>query len=126
MASRPQNRSEYTKLVADIVDEQAKEAAAMAIPTKLSDLTGDEYWIGDTGATTHLTNSRKGMVKLRKMTEQDSVIMGNGSRAMSDKIGNVVGTVVSKDGKELRLITIENVSYSSDAKFNLFSVTLLM
>ena len=49
----------------------------------LEEIANDpEYWIGDTGASTHITMSDKGMEKLRV----PAMVMANGEKVVKDKI----------------------------------------
>ena len=40
----------------------------------------DEYWIGDTGATTHITNSMAGIYNCAYPAESIKIMMGNGAK----------------------------------------------
>ena len=51
----------------------------------------DSFWIGDTGATHHITNSLNGMFNLRKDTEVDKVQVGNGCIIQVESIGTYIG-----------------------------------
>ena len=52
--------------------------------------------------------------------------MGNGTAANANEIGNLIGTMVNKDGENTKRISISNVTYAKNAKFNLFSISSMM
>lgn len=55
------------------------EMAAVSIPTCIEALDKHpDYWISDTGATTHLTFSLDGMTNLRQPDQSTSIVMSNG------------------------------------------------
>ena len=62
--------------------EEQDEVALMAHTL----LTMDEisktrkYWIGDTGATTHVTNNLEGILNCASPPSSSKVVMGNGSK----------------------------------------------
>ena len=84
----------------------------------------DEFWIGDTGATTHITNYSAGIYNCAYPTGKSKVIMGNGTKVTRDKIGTLIGKVVQKNANYR--IKLNLVVVSSEAKFNLLSLTALM
>ena len=102
------------------------EVGAAGIPTTLSDISNEEYWIGDTGATTHLTNSDAGMINMRQAKAGENVVMGNGTAARAQTVGAVLGTICNKNGKELNKLTLSEVTYASNSKFNLFSISAMI
>ena len=56
-------------------------------------MTNNEYWIGDTGATTHMTNTSAGIYNCAYPTGQTKVVMGNGTKINREKIGTLIGQV---------------------------------
>ena len=92
----------------------------------LADITdGSEYWIGDTGATIHMTNSNEGMTDLRQ-TDDQKVVMGNGTEMIKEQKGTLKGWLVNTNGQVTYPISIGSVMVSKKAKFNIISLTLLM
>ena len=78
-------------------------------------------FIGDTGASCHMTGSLAGMFDLQDI--QESITVGNGQCTKATKIGKKRGTVKTMDGKQ-RDIVLTNVKYVPDlAPYNLFSIT---
>ena len=83
-------------------------------------------WVGDSGASSHLTFNGQGMTKARKGGINEQIVMGNGTEAPSTQIGNIHGEILSKEGTSLGRITSEQVTYSPAASFNLLSLTALL
>ena len=105
-------------------DENQREVAGVVAPKTLSDIIHSDYWVGDTGATTHLTNDATGMIDL--VSSKQKMMMGNGSETKGAKEGTVKGSLCDKNGSTLAPITLSGVTYSKDAKLNLLSLTQLM
>ena len=102
--------------------------AVLMIATKLDleDITdGSEYWIGDTGATIHMTSSNESMTNLQQ-TDEQKVVMGNGTKLIKEQKGTLKGWLVNTDGQVTYPISIGSVMVSKKAKFNIISLTLLM
>ena len=78
-----------------------------------------EIWIGDTGASSHMTHSRDGMTNMRPT--KSWIIFGNGQRLQSTHVGDKHGVAVQKEGKHCS-ISIKNVKYVLDLFCNLFSI----
>ena len=88
-------------------------------------MNNNEYWIGDTGATTHMTNASAGIYNCAYPTGQTKVVMGNGAKINREKIGTLKGQVCSVNGAREHL-ELKSVVVSSQVKFNLLSLTSLM
>ena len=86
----------------------------------------EELWIGDTGASAHITHSSKGMINLIKPKSKVEVVMGNGEKIERELTGNVKGHILDKNGKKVKKVQIENVIVSTEAEFNLFSITSMI
>ena len=80
----------------------------------------DDIWLGDTGASSHMTMSLKGMHRVRDMA--GSVTVGSGERLKVTKIGDKVGTVIQKNGLKKNIV-LRNVKYVPDLNCNLLSLT---
>ena len=102
------------------------EVGNVAVPKTLDDISGKDFWIGDTGATTHLTNCDEGMVNTRVPTKSENIVMGNGTSASVNKIGDLLGTACNKDGDEIQKLKLHEVTHSKGAKFNLFSISAMI
>ena len=104
-------------------DHDDNETANVMTGSKLTlrELTeDDELWIGDTGASKHLTKTNKGLVAVRPANNNESFTMGNGQTAKAREVGTLIGTI---KGKKVKLT---EVSYTPEAKFNLCSITSMM
>ena len=76
-------------------------------------------WIGDTGATSHMTNNDFGMFDCS--TTSSSVFVGNGKALKASKIGKLkLQSVI--DGKSTSF-TLKDVLYVPELSGNLFSLT---
>lgn len=49
-------------------------------------MNNNKYWIGDTGATTHMINNSEGIYNCAYPTESTKVVMGNGTKVNKEKI----------------------------------------
>ena len=67
-----------------------------------------DIWIGDTGASCHLTNSLDGMINLENCSSK--ITVGSGENLDCTKIGTKAGKIVQKDGK-VRTLKLKNVKY---------------
>jgi hypothetical protein len=56
-----------------------------------------QVWIGDSGATCHMTNSEEGLINQRPVRQ--GIKMGNGSILLATKCGNIVMTL-NQDRKQ--------------------------
>ena len=100
------------------VDEPAEDIKDTAFMT-YKDESG-QMWIGDTGATCHMTNSRNGLTNLEPISS--SVIFGNGERLKATHIGDMRGIVKQKDGTQ-KPICLTKVKFVPKLTCNLFSIT---
>jgi hypothetical protein len=99
----------------------ARNEISLMTATIAEAATDEELWIADTGCTAHVTFSKSGLTDIRRGTEEDTFTMGNGQREDATLVGNLQCQYKNLD------VTIAAVSYSENAKFNLFSInTLLM
>ena len=77
-------------------------------------------WLGDTGASCHMTNDDAGMFDCRQ--HQSMIKIGNGKSLLSTKIGKKNVLVVQKDGTSVRIV-LPNVKFVPELYINLFSIT---
>jgi len=80
-------------------------------------------WIADTGSSSHMTNSLKGMFELRDFSSRISV--GDGKAIEATKIGKWKGVFIDPNGKKKKVI-LEGVQYVPELMVNLFSLTRVM
>ena len=100
-------------------------ATTIEFPSDQGMLLDPNVWIADTGATVHMTSSRRGMIKRVKAGSEDTVTMANGMADGAESVVNICGTVCNKEGKPDKEVVLHDVSYMSKGRFNLFSVTRL-
>jgi hypothetical protein len=62
---------------------------AMEFPTDQKFLDNPNVWIGDTGASVHMSPYRSGMHDLKKAKSVDAITMANGSSEDATVIGNI-------------------------------------
>ena len=103
----------------DDSNNEDKEAVLMSIPQTLDDLNHLDYCIADSGASTHLTCSPKFFTNAKDVT-YIKVRLWNGIEAHSQKVGDIPGLFVNRNGKKaskvtlkvLHTLTLNNVTYS--------------
>jgi hypothetical protein len=98
---------------------------AMEFPKTQKWLEDPSVWVGDTGATVHMTPHRQGMTNLKTASGKDAVTMGNGQSESASQIGDIPGTVCDKTGTTVLSATIKAALYLPIAMYNLFSITKL-
>jgi hypothetical protein len=97
----------------------------MELPTDQKFLDNPNVWIGDTGASVHMTPHRGGMHDVKKAKSVDAITMGNGKSEDATVIGSIDGRLCDKNGNVLNDAKISNVTHLPEAKYNLFSITKL-
>ena len=55
-----------------------------------------------------------------------AVIMGNGEKITRELVGTLNGSILNKAGEKLNPVQIDNVVVSSQARYNLFSITSML
>jgi hypothetical protein len=98
---------------------------AIEFPTDQKFLDNPNVWIGDTGASVHMSPHRSGMRDLQKAKSVDVITMANGSSEDATVIGNISGRVCDKNGNVLNEAKITDVTHLPEGKYNLFSITKL-
>jgi hypothetical protein len=99
---------------------------AMEFPKDQKFLDNPNVWIGDTGASVHMTPHRSGMHNVKKAKHVDAITMGNGkSEEDAAVIGSIDGKLCDKNGNVLNDAKIIDVTHLPKAKYNLFSITKL-
>ena len=95
-------------------------APEMCIPAAPSIFQDPNVFIGDTGASTHGTMHKEGIVGNR--TELDVTMMGNGEHVQAEKVGNISGTICNKNGTEISKGVMQDVSYRPGLNCNVFGI----
>jgi len=100
------------------------EVVLMAITSNMTfDTITKMTWIGDTGATTHMTNSLDGLFDIQDTNS--GVKVGNGAKLVVTKVGKMRGVIKQKNG-DTHDILLTKVKYVPDLWCNLFSITAAM
>ena len=100
--------------------KEPKDNALMTYNEGTEAKESNQIWIGDTGATCHMTFSKEGLTNLKSISS--FVIFGNGERLQATHIGDLKGTVIQKDGTETPIF-MTKVKYVPQLTYNLFSIT---
>jgi hypothetical protein len=77
-------------------------------------------WIADTGASAHMTYNKSGFIDMKEDARQ--ITIGDGSNMAIKQTGKWQGMITDKAGKQ-QLITLDEVCYVPDLKYNLMSLT---
>jgi hypothetical protein len=80
-------------------------------------------WIGDTGATSHMTCCKTGLFDVRP--SDHSVLVGDGRSLKVEKVGKLK-LVFEGKGQETTEVLLEDVKFVPKLKVNLFSFTVAM
>ena len=96
-----------------------EEARKQIIALYGKDQVTSKTYIGDTGASCHITNSDEGMFNVKKVN--DSVKIGSGKSLRCTKIGSKRMRMDFKDGTS-QIVTLHRVKYVPELWVNLFSI----
>ncbi|CAM9143665.1 unnamed protein product, partial [Ascophyllum nodosum] len=79
-----------------------------------------DVWIGDSGASCHMTNGAPKMYCVRSpLPDQREITTSDGTRLRVECVGNID---VVFHGRSDESITLCDVSYLPDLRFNIFSL----
>jgi hypothetical protein len=83
----------------------------LCFPNNVGVLNDPNVWIADnTAATEYMTPHRKGLANIWKAKASDLITLGNGNKENPLEIGNIVGTICDKQGNELAIGKMTNVT----------------
>jgi hypothetical protein len=82
-------------------------------------IENNNLWIGDSGATSHMTHSEEGLYDIKNSYQ--TIIVGNGETLQSTKTGKIKIKAKDLDGKEIMFI-LSDVKYVPGVWRNLFSI----
>ena len=99
--------------------EVIENEMALGSPCEI-DKMDTSTWLGDTGASCHMTNSCEGM--FNQVKTSSGIVFGNGQRLKSEFIEDRKGTVIQKNGARVPIL-MKNVKYLPHLYCNLFSIT---
>ena len=105
------------------------ELLCMAVEKKLTfpsvaELLKDPcVWIGNTGATKHITPHTQGMNNMKQDKSGTGITMGNDTVTKGTHTGDLPGIRCDHQGNQIDNIVLTNVSVVPSSAFNLFSIT---
>ena len=82
-----------------------------------------EKWIGDSGATVHITNNDFGMFNVNEYNFD--ITVGNQETTRCTKMGDILLKLKDSTGKDI-VVTLHNVRYVPSFIGNLFSISTAM
>ena len=68
-------------------------------------------WIADIGVIVYNAPHMQGIVKLRKPSPNNNIMIGNGESMKIAIIGNMKGTIINKHGQLLMKVILHNIVY---------------
>ena len=80
-------------------------------------------WIGNTGATKHITPHIQGKKNMKQDRSGTGITMGNDTVPKGTHTGDLPGIRCDHQGNQLDNIVLTNVSVVPSSAFNLFSIT---
>ena len=95
----------------------------MTFPSVAELLKDPCVWIGDTGATKHITQYTQGMKNMKQDRSGTGITMGNDTVAKGTHTSDLPGTQCDHQGNQLDNVVLTNVSVVPSSAFNLFSIT---
>ena len=128
-AKRPKGykiQSEKGSAAVDTVEFVLTSSETMAVPEVQELLDDPNIWIGDSGATVHMTPHGQGLVNTRTAKQNESVTMGNKMVEKAQIIGDLHGAVCDKYGTVKTKTVLQDVAYVPTSGYNLFSLTKAM
>ena len=124
LASTEFENNPYCVLIDDTEDKEEEDDRVFLETEPVTfGMIEKDLWLGDSGASSHMTNSLIGMTDVEDAT--GSVRFGNSQVLKVTKIGKKAGTVVQKDGKKVKVV-LAQVKYVPGLYCNLMSLTQLM
>jgi hypothetical protein len=99
---------------------------SMSIPADQQILNDPNVWIGDAGATVHMTPCKNGIANIRKGSKNDAVTVGNKQVEEATLIADIPGQVCNKNRSQLNRTTMKYVAPVPNGGFNLFSIAKMM
>jgi len=109
-------------MVSNNVSEPGETTEQFAMLTGNSNSEA-EKWIGDMGASVHMTNSQVGLVNIRH--EHTEIKLGDGKYVESSLSGDKLVIVKQDDGREIKLV-LKNCKYVPTLFTNLLSLTKVL
>ena len=98
----------------------------MDFQTEIELLNDPDVWIGDTGATVHMSPHKGGIMNVRQGSKEDAVTMGNKQVEQATEVADIPGMVWDKNGNKLHPTILKDVAIVPNSGYNLFSLTKMM
>ena len=80
----------------------------------------NNFWIGDSGASCHMTNDDTGLEEISKIDEE--IMIGDGKPMKATKVGRMKMEMIKNDGSKQQF-TLSNVKYVPELHYKVFSLT---
>jgi hypothetical protein len=97
----------------------------ITFPNVWAKLSDPDFFIADSGATTHATASLKGMKNLRMGGKGNCIEMTSGAKEAAMQVGDLPGIICDQHEHALQNVILHDVTYAPSFKFNLFSTSKL-
>jgi hypothetical protein len=95
--------------------------AGLTFPKDINLLQDPDIFIVDTGLTCHSTKCNNGLTNLHKADQNHTMTMANGTKELSTKVRDLKGVICNKEGQEVSLAIMKDVTYLPGGHFNIFS-----
>jgi hypothetical protein len=99
---------------------EVESDVALVMNKMKNEYESPKIWIGDTGATNHMTSDLKGMFEIRKV--ESNIQVGDGNEIKTTAVGKYRGKIIQRDGTEMAVV-LEDVYYVPGIMCNLFAIT---
>jgi hypothetical protein len=99
--------------------------AGLTFPKDINLLQDPNIFVVDTGSTCHSTKYDTSLTNLRKADQNHMVTMANSAKESSTKVGDLKGIICNKEGQEVSVAIMKEVTYLPGGHFNLFSCSRL-
>jgi len=115
------NQSKTQIYQGDMKDQtdQAEIILAALVPQNQSKAIPNNWWMADTGASSHMVKSKKGLTEIEPC--EIPIQVGNGQKVIAKEKGTIMLQV--KNGIQDYNITLKNVLYVPDLIINIISLT---
>lgn len=97
----------------------------LKFPSHVDLLKDPNFFVGDTGASTHSTSSMDGATNIREPTPDEGISMGNRQTSKVSKIVDLKCQVCDQHGHALSSVLLTDVSITEGEGYNMFSIPRL-
>ena len=124
LKNRTENEHTGTAQVAG-QEQKEKEFALATDNVGTVTETMRDIWIGDSGASCHMTYSVEGLHDLGKVVPEESITVGDGTQLRVTHIGNLRASIPQDDGSK-KTIVLRDIKVVPKLKYKLFSILTAM